>query len=58
MFEQFAFLVLSGAGVLGLWHALPKCPECGFPVSVPDRIDPSIRQCRRCLSIFRDGGPR
>jgi hypothetical protein len=54
MLEGTFFLTaLVGLAIAGFWWVAPRCPECGFLVSVRDAVDPSLRHCRRCLSVFR-----
>jgi hypothetical protein len=48
----FLATTLVGLAMAGFWWVAPRCPECGFLVSVRDAVDPSLRHCRRCLSIF------
>ena len=47
------FLAMATMAVAGVWAFVPRCPECNWLLSVPDRLDPSLRHCRRCLAIFR-----
>lgn len=42
-----------GAAIVAFWRLVPHCPECGFLLSIQDALDPSLRHCRRCLSIYR-----
>ncbi len=53
MNEELIVLTITVLVLLGFWRIVPRCPECGFIVSVRDALDPSLRHCRRCLSIFR-----
>jgi hypothetical protein len=41
--------VLAIGGFLWL---VPKCPECGFLLSIRNSHDPGLRHCRRCMSIY------
>lgn len=53
MNEELLVLSITALALLGIWRLVPKCPECGFLLSVRDALDPSLHHCRRCLSIFR-----
>ncbi len=44
---------LVGLAIAAFWWLAPRCPECGFLLSMRDSLDPSLRHCRRCMSIFR-----
>ena len=44
---------LAGLAMAAFWWIAPRCPECGFLVSMRDGLDPSLRHCRRCMAIFR-----
>lgn len=51
--ETLLMTGLAGLAIALFWLLAPRCPECGFLLSVRDSLDPSLRHCRRCMSIFR-----
>jgi hypothetical protein len=51
--EPLFLTALVGLAIVCFWWVAPRCPECGSLVSVRDAVDPSLRHCRRCMSIFR-----
>jgi hypothetical protein len=38
-----------------LWTVISRCPECGSVATRAIAIDPRIRICRRCFSLFKTG---
>jgi hypothetical protein len=52
MKEQLVAMAIALLAMAGFWKLVPSCPECGSLISVRDSMDPSLRHCRRCLSIF------
>ena len=44
---------LAALLLFSVWLVAPQCPECGSVLSVRDTMDPGLRHCRRCLSIYR-----
>jgi hypothetical protein len=51
--QQVILMAATVAALIGVFPLVPRCPECGFILSVRDTLDPSLRHCRRCMSIFR-----
>jgi tRNA(Ile2) C34 agmatinyltransferase TiaS len=51
--DSLVATVLAGLAVAAFWWIAPRCPECGFLLSSRDGLDPSLRHCRRCMTIFR-----
>ncbi len=52
MMEQLVAISVAMLGMVGFWWLVPRCPECGFLLSVKNAHDPSLRHCRRCLAIY------
>jgi hypothetical protein len=53
MNDNLVLCVMVAMAIVSIWHLLPRCPECGFLVSIQDTVDPSLRHCQRCRSIYR-----
>ncbi|HEY7201435.1 MAG TPA: hypothetical protein VIC57_14535 [Candidatus Dormibacteraeota bacterium] len=51
--EPLVTTALVGLAIVVFWWLAPRCPECGSLLSIRDSLDPSLRHCRRCMSIFR-----
>jgi predicted membrane metal-binding protein len=39
----------------GLWTVISKCPECGSMATRAIEVDPRIRICRKCYSLYKTG---
>jgi hypothetical protein len=50
--EQLIALSVAMLAMGGFWWLVPRCPECGFLLSVKNTHDPSLRHCRRCMAIY------
>jgi len=53
--EGVAVLAIAATIIAAAICAMPRCPECGWLRTVPNDIDPGLRHCRRCLTVFRPG---
>jgi hypothetical protein len=51
-------MAVGTAALVGMLCTFPRCPECGFVLSVRNGVDPSLRNCRRCRTVFRTGESR
>ncbi len=58
MDTSFFLLMVAAVAIAALVAITPRCPECGSLLSVKDTLDPSLRHCRRCMTIFRLGERR
>ena len=58
MTEPLIACTIALMAFAAFWLLVPKCPECGCVLTTRDQLDPSLRHCRRCLSIFRSGDRR
>lgn len=56
--EGVVVLAIGVAMVIAAIAVMPHCPECGCFRTVPDSLDPALRHCRRCLTVFQPGGRR
>jgi len=52
MREQLLAVAIAVLAMGAFWQLVPSCPECGSLLSVRDSMDPGLRHCRRCLSVF------
>jgi hypothetical protein len=55
---SFLLLIMVAVAIASLVAVTPRCPECGSLLSVRDTLDSSLRHCRRCMTIFRQGERR